>query len=564
MNLREAYQAMSPATFLKTLNGSSANTNVPLALKPIYDATVALDKYRIAVASQQKQLDKKELLNKIVAVGSTALDYLDQSKQANEQLDTLAKAAWAASELISDELYSEALAALVYKAPQQIGKISNERKTELEQKLKAGKVVLLKKQMRELLASCKKGYEVFESPYTLALDKKARTYFEPIISKIDKNENPVYQRNDENAKTLFKLKRTDNRQCETILVKKQQQVCLEAYEGEGGPPPDRDGKAITGKDAEAIVQLATRAIQIARGLCENGTFNNAKGRDERGNMTYQSPRANIRWLISKSETMRNEFGNLYKPIQGVKETPLDPNNVKNDGTADNFLRGMAAMGKATFISGGGVCAQMSHLTVGILTMIAPPDTQICVVYDKAIDHSYTVICGPNTDWFVCDPWPTSPHVIPWVYCCFPKKNILNHFRILVKQPVSVAYGIAFKDGHVKRALYYANKEVNHGWVPDHEWIHTSNLILDDAELLVFQMYRAGKSADQTVVALTEKGHKVYYVESNQRLARNWQRADVLLLLQDIAKERAAAWLGERPTAVTKDDWGSVMSNQWKP
>ena len=281
-------------------------------------------------------------------------------------------------------------------------------------------------------------------------------------------------------------------------------------------------------------------------------------------MTYQSPRANIRWLISKSETMRNEFGNLYKPIQGVKETPLDPNNVKNDGTADNFLRGMAAMGKATFISGGGVCAQMSHLTVGILTMIAPPDTQICVVYDKAIDHSYTVICGPNTDWFVCDPWPTSPHVIPWVYCCFPKKNILNHFRILVKQPVSVAYGIAFKDGHVKRALYYANKEVNHGWVPDHEWLHTSNLILDDAELLIFQMYRAGKSADQTVLALTEKGHKIYYVEANQELARNWQRADVLLVLQNVAKERAAAWLGERPTAVTKDDWGSVMSNQWKP
>lgn len=562
MTLREAYRKLTPAAFRK-MGGLKEKDPISKDLLSVYEAIEKFEKYHLSVASNNVKADKKVYFEKIKTIGDILIPLLKTKEIYKTLFDDLYNAIMDSAFLLREQFYDDAVAALAYKPPQKIGAITKERKSALENQFKADAANRTKRAMRTLLDSCEKGYAANATPYTLELKKKKSTHYDTIVKSIDKKTgNPIFDENVGGAETVFKLKKTDNFDCETILVKKQQEVCLEAHHGEAGPPPKRDGKAITGSDVEAVIEVATRAIQIARGLCPNGTFNNAKAYKEK-KLVYQSPTSDLRWLISKSETIRAVLGRLYKPVIGQKETPLDPQNAKDDGSADNFLREMAAMGKATSISQGGVCAQMSHLTVGILTMIAPPGMQICVVYDKAIDHSYTVLCGPNTDWFVCDPWPSDPHVIPWAYCCFPRQNILNHFLITVKTPVTVAYGIAFQAGHVKMALHAASKEINKKGLPDHEWLHASNLIVSAEERLIFKLKREGKAADAIALALKAKGYTISYWDGEDRKSRDWVQNDVTMVLQNQTKLNADVWVGDRPAAVTADDWGKVMTDHWK-
>src|SRR5262249_42796578 len=159
----------------------------------------------------------------------------------------------------------------------------------------------------------------------------------------------------------------EDRDIETITVKMGETRHLVCREGDGGPPAARDDQERTGDDADEIIAIASRAIRTARALCPGGTFNNAK-RYEAGDYVYQSDVDDIRWLISKSETMRS-----FLQMLPDEEAEIP------------FLHSMAAMGKATFLSGGSVCSQMSHLTLGLLTMLAPRNALIAVVYDGVID-----------------------------------------------------------------------------------------------------------------------------------------------------------------------------------
>jgi hypothetical protein len=542
---RKALRQLNPLSFAnKEMPRDLADAEPTLAA--IHKALVAVETYRSRNPGEALDREMTQPLYALLGKVGEAIDTHRKARVQPAAFDELRKAVALLTGRFKEAAYEAWQGRQGYKPAAEPGALGAERLGALAGLLK---VPLEKQALRGALDRCKRGYEADRSPYTLVAaeaDAAAGKHREPIPVVVGKVE--TFDTNPKGAATFFKLEDKAARR-KTLQVKHGQTLHLVAYEGEGGPPPDPGDKAITGASAEAVIELASRTILLARALCPNGTFNNAKSRawqNDHWEYTYQAPAAQVRWLISQSETMRDTLQEPFKPFGKPPEA-----------VEKTFLRSMAAMGRATYLSGGGVCAQMSHLTLGLLTLLAPQGTQIAVVYDKVIDHSYTVLRRDDTDWFTCDPWPTRPHVIPWRFSCFPWRNILNHFLIEVHKPVSVAYGIAFQAGHIAQAKFKAGKEVNSQRAPDHQWLHESNLINGEDYRLIFQLAAQGQSEAAIVTALADGGYPA------PRHNQPWSAADVRAVLGSKVHRDCAAWVGARPPLCTESDYGKALTDKWR-
>ena len=441
----------------------------------------------------------------------------------------------AADTLISayrEVAYDGWLAKRAYKPAAPIQSIAEKKKEELAALLARpwAKKGLSKGGLRAAYALCQRGFETELSPYTLEPGTEEKPHCVPKMSG-DK-----YVENGAQAETVFALQQeATKRAC--IKVMRGGQNHLTVYEGEGGPPPDRSAKR---GDPELVLDLASRAVQVVRALCPKGPLNNAVRYDaDKRQYVYLAGHENVSWLNAKSETLRLILDKTFLP-----ETWQEL-----DGEA-SFLRSMAAMGRATYSIGGGVCAQLSHLTLGVLTLLAPEKTQLAVVYDGKIDHSYVVLCQDDTDWIVCDPWPTEPHVAAWKHTCFPRRNILNYFLIRVRRPVLVPYGVCFPKATVQKATQYVERtETNYKRPPYHQWLHTSNLLNDKLDQWVLRQHKAGVQDDVIVQEL-----------ARARCALSL--AQVRALYNDPLRQECEALYGAKPPLVTASDYGKKLLDGW--
>jgi hypothetical protein len=253
-----------------------------------------------------------------------------------------------------------------------------------------------------------------------------------------------------------------------------------------GVPEDRSTKQITGADAEQMMSLGRRVVWMMRSLCRHGTFNNKlklvtstdpekeywSWREEKyrflaplADPAKNAPMSNPAWLLSRGDT-------LWQGLAGE-----NPDIVNN----------MAAYGRATYINQGGVCAQISHLTMGLLTLLAPPGSILNLVYHE-FNHSFVLIAKDTTDWFIVDPWIGATYVCPLRYAYFVREEIRDNTRIEVENPVNVPYGIAFSNPQIELALkkvkrkpyddpadIYQNpkkRALLTASIPDDDWNHT--------------------------------------------------------------------------------------------
>jgi len=82
-----------------------------------------------------------------------------------------------------------------------------------------------------------------------------------------------------------------------------------------------------------------------------------------------------------------------------------------------FKMKMACLARASLEVGGGVCSKMAYATTGALTTLLPPGSEIVQVFHRN-DHEFVIARVPGSRWFVVDPWPHEPKVIPFVDCVY--------------------------------------------------------------------------------------------------------------------------------------------------
>jgi hypothetical protein len=106
---------------------------------------------------------------------------------------------------------------------------------------------------------------------------------------------------------------------------------------------------------------------------------------------------------------------------------------------------MASLGRATLEVGGGVCSKMAMATHGELTTKLPPGSEIAQVFHN-FDHEFVAARVPGGRWFVVDPWPHDPVVVPFVDSYFQPEDV-EHFVITkVTETCEHPYGVDLDTG----------------------------------------------------------------------------------------------------------------------
>jgi hypothetical protein len=267
-----------------------------------------------------------------------------------------------------------------------------------------------------------------------------------------------------------------------------------------GVPEDRSNRLITGADAEQMMSLGRRVVWIVRSLCLHGTFNNrlklVTSTDPEKEFWEEYHEKNqllgpnkYRFLVPLADPAKNAPAYNPKWLLSRGDTLWQ----KLAGNNPDIVTDMAAYGRATYINQGGVCAQISHLTMGLLTLLAPPGSILNLVFHK-FDHSFVLIAKDTTDWFIVDPWIGATYVCPLRYAYFIRERIHTNTRIEVVNPVDVPYGISFSNQQIQSAIQthkpkpsdsldiYQNvnkRKLLEASIPDHAWHHT--IALDEEQ-----------------------------------------------------------------------------------
>lgn len=118
---------------------------------------------------------------------------------------------------------------------------------------------------------------------------------------------------------------------------------------------------------------------------------------------------------------------------------------------------MACLGRATLEVGGGVCSKMAMATHGELMTKLPPGSEIAQVF-HTFDHEFVAARAPGGRWFVVDPWPHNPAVVPFVDSYFDPKDVANFVITVVKETCDYPYGVDLSTGFNWKAIIEQAKE----------------------------------------------------------------------------------------------------------
>ncbi|MEO1403231.1 MAG: hypothetical protein AAFV72_18565 [Cyanobacteria bacterium J06635_1] len=409
----------------------------------------------------------------------------------------------------------------------------------------------------------------------------------------------------DSTETPYRFEYTPNPQAPEqvkVVNSDTNQVHLIFNSGKSGSPPDlRKDKKADGPDAEELISLGRKVIWIVRSLCPKGTFNNrlkpiTDHSDEKP-FWYAYDRAlhykkeqsyagfkpilfQLIWNLEDSPGWWNQYAEatwewLKKPHDDLqkaqrakeerergdkKRLELDVANLLRKRRIAppkiDFARDMAAKGMASYLSGGGVCAQLSHLTLGVLTLLAPPGTTIAQVY-HSIDHSFVVVTKGDATWFTVDPWAGDAYVCPWEESAFPPggaalDRVANHFQVQVERPVDIPYGVTFNTQHRTLAQQLANSSIaskpafklkqayepsealklaQKGVLPDKVWTHLNGLSRNKESALLWKR-------GALLVALPEEWGNGAINAVQQRLVQARQTLQALSGQQSIAHSLA--------------------------
>jgi len=210
---------------------------------------------------------------------------------------------------------------------------------------------------------------------------------------------------------------------------------IDAAEGPRKNMPDSHPFAAT------AIDVASRAIIQARKMLPLGAFNNRHVQSRPPSWT-QHPA----WQNALNEAVASGL---------VLETGnRDP---------EDYVAWLAAFATATRTTGGGVCTYFASLTCGILTTIAPPGSDILLVYSRA-DHQFCVLSVNGSPWYTVDPWTLNSYVLRWERSYFgpgsqPKGGIDNYFKIRVHEPIHTPYGISYTSTDIRSHLARASKSL---------------------------------------------------------------------------------------------------------
>jgi len=202
-------------------------------------------------------------------------------------------------------------------------------------------------------------------------------------------------------------------------------------EGEIAKLPSISDAAQAALDDAYVRNLAIYVVRWARRLLPLGPLNNRKFLPEfiLNRCLYPLGRSQrVRAIVD--EALQHEVYDVGYHI----------------GEPGEYFGRMALTAKATVITGGGVCEQISLLVLGLVSMYAKPGVVAKkVVYaPDGMDHHYVVLQYGQSQHWVADPWPATAYVLPLQYNSFDPYFIVEYVEMNVQQPVKQPFGVVFK------------------------------------------------------------------------------------------------------------------------
>jgi hypothetical protein len=233
------------------------------------------------------------------------------------------------------------------------------------------------------------------------------------------------------------VKGTDYR---SLLVYDENHIeCFKMLELKGGPPPQYPDQEIYGEDCRALTAFGAETIREVRRKLPYGPLNNTMANNA---FAFSASSAKDARILAYSLNCSVET--YWETIKSFK---VDERGMEKQ------LWETAAYSAAALEMGGGVCAAISYVTMGVLTQRAY-NIIACIYYNKRVDHSYVLIRRPETQWFVVDPWVRYPSVCPWKYNCFGADGG-THMFFYITNPTTEPFGVVIPENLKKKAMQAA-------------------------------------------------------------------------------------------------------------
>ena len=192
---------------------------------------------------------------------------------------------------------------------------------------------------------------------------------------------------------------------------------------------------------KVMVKTAKDTVAKIKKKLTKGAFNNTAGLSAEVKLQQHVPQDMI------AHHNAQEFAGVAAPawwnnvvesaigIAAKKYKSSDQPDV-NDGKLN-----LACMARATLEVGGGVCSKMAACSVGELTTTLPPGSEIVQLHGRSFDHEFVIARVPGGKWFVVDPWPHDPTVLPFVDCQFKPDGVTSFIMTKVKETADHPFGI---------------------------------------------------------------------------------------------------------------------------
>ncbi|OPY84304.1 MAG: hypothetical protein A4E72_02313 [Syntrophus sp. PtaU1.Bin208] len=190
------------------------------------------------------------------------------------------------------------------------------------------------------------------------------------------------------------------------------------------------------------LQLARKAVRTVRNLLPLAPFNN-------------QPQGRANPYVD----LVTSVGHGMQLVEAISEHLVQEEENRTHQPADFCFR-YAATSAAARAVGGGVCTHLMSVTAGVLTMLAPANTDILLWFSHA-DHQFCVISVAHGPWVIVDPWPQRSVVTTWGnHCYFPppqgtradrvqaeraqgqrRTEEENYAKISIRTPCETPYGV---------------------------------------------------------------------------------------------------------------------------
>lgn len=164
-----------------------------------------------------------------------------------------------------------------------------------------------------------------------------------------------------------------------------------------------------GNATHADLLLARTAVRTVRKIMRYGPSNNQP------RAPYNVINYNIPAVPGVAQRVLNR-GHAFDLIESISMHLVqeETGRTNNEPTP---LYAYACDAAAARVVGGGVCAHQMEVTAGVLTTLAPANTEILLWYSGS-DHQFCVISVAQREWIIVDPWPYSSYTTHWGDACW--------------------------------------------------------------------------------------------------------------------------------------------------